>query len=295
MYRHFFSFVFIIMFLVSCNKEQVTVNEQPKSIDSLAACNLQATQLKREQVRSKENSDSIFADSIVDEALAIIRDNLSQPVYRKKFKSRLNEDLCRLDVELKLGNLFTPDGKHAFVRLEGCGNIFLNIFKIKGNTIIPVVKHEEWELTHVTDSIADVNGDGLQDLMVNWYGSSGCCLKNFYDVFLSKPDGSFTEGYNFANPTFSAKERIVRGVGYGHPGEVELYKFRWKGYKLDTVEYIFPYPKNPIRFVKTKSLVSRDTEKDWKILDEVPNEYKNIYGFDWFIGYDPEKVLNYNK
>ena len=136
-------------------------------------------------------------------------------------------------------------------------------------------------MTYVSDTLQDVNGDGLNDLLVNWYGSNGCCLKNFYAVYLYQPqNGTFSNGYEFINPTFSAKEQVVRGVAYGHPGEAGMYKYKWNGLQVDTLEHI--YFEKDEKGKKTGKVI-RKTNKEER-LDQVPAEYKHIYGYDWFLG-----------
>jgi hypothetical protein len=114
-------------------------------------------------------------------------------------------------------------------------------------------------------------------------------LKGFSVVYLLRPDKrSFSQGFQFINPTFSPKEGIIRGVCYGHPGETEMYKYRWNGEAVDTVEYIY-YEKNNKGQHTGKLIVSndrpyRDNHKALRRLTAVPTEYKKIEGYDWFTG-----------
>ena len=131
-------------------------------------------------------------------------------------------------------------------------------------------------------------GDGLNDFVVNWYGSTGCCLKAFSNVYLLRQDKkAFSENFEFINPTFSPKEKIVRGVCYGHPGETEMYKYKWNGEKVDTLEYV-SYERNE-KGKTGKVIISTDRPygekfKTLKVLNSVPTEYKKIEGYDWFTG-----------
>jgi hypothetical protein len=67
-----------------------------------------------------------------------------------------------------------------------------------------------------------------------------------------------------------------------------MYKYKWNGEKIDTLEYIF-YEKNE-RGVKTgKVIISNERPygnrfKVLKRLNSVPKEYKVIKGYDWFTG-----------
>ena len=40
---------------------------------------------------------------------------------------------------------------------------------------------------------------------------------------------TISNNFEFINPTFSPKEKIIRGVCYGHPSETEMYKYKWNG------------------------------------------------------------------
>jgi hypothetical protein len=144
-------------------------------------------------------------------------------------------------------------------------------------------------MTYVNDTIRDINGDGLNDFVVNWYGASGCCLKAFSNIYLLQHDKkAFTENFKFINPTFSPKEKIIRGVCYGHPGETEMYKYKWNGEQIDTLEYV-SYEKNDKGEKTGKILISTDRPdgdkfKTLRVLNSVPKEYRKIEGYDWFTG-----------
>jgi hypothetical protein len=113
--------------------------------------------------------------------------------------------------------------------------------------------------------------------------SSGCCRRDVYNVYLNQPDkGNFTQDYEFINPTFSAKEKIIRGVEYGNPGEVGLYKYKWNGLQVDTIEFIYPDANNKGQFIKTKKGAYRPTGKEGVVLKTVPKEYQKIESYEWF-------------
>ncbi len=141
----------------------------------------------------------------------------------------------------------------------------------------------------MNDTICDINGDGFNDFVVEWYGSNGCCLKAFSNVYLLRPDKkTFSDNLEFINPTFSPTEKVIRGVCYGQPGDTEIYKYKWNREILDTLEYV-SYEKNESgektgKILITKNSPYEDKGKIIKRLKSIPNEYKNIYGYDWFTG-----------
>ncbi len=144
----------------------------------------------------------------------------------------------------------------------------------------------------MSDTIRDINGDGQKDFVVNWYGANGCCLKAFSDVYLILKDQmNFSNRFEFINPTFSPDEKIVRGVCYGHPGETEMYKYKWLGGSLDTLEYVYfekdDAGKRTGRIILATNQPYSRTPPIHRILrrlDSVPDEYKRIEGYDWFMG-----------
>jgi hypothetical protein len=117
---------------------------------------------------------------------------------------------------------------------------------------------------------------------------SGCCRRNVYFVYLFRPQsGTFSRKYFFINPTFSPKEKLIRGVEYGQPGETPLYKYRWNGLRVDTVEYIYRVQQGGVAFMRTRKYRSGlPGQKDGKALKAVPMEYRHIEDYAWFLGND---------
>jgi hypothetical protein len=115
-------------------------------------------------------------------------------------------------------------------------------------------------------------------------------MRNIDNVYLNNPkDDRFIGDYEFMNATFSPEEHIIRGVGYGHPGWVGLYKYKWHGFQIDTIEFIYPEmdeaEKLTGHFVKTKKPSFQPTGKDGVVLKSVPKEYRHIAGLEWFYMY----------
>ena len=91
------------------------------------------------------------------------------------------------------------------------------------------------------------------------------------------------EELDFMNPTFFPKEGIIRGIEYGHSGEVPLYKMKWRGMKVDTIEYIYPILDKKDTFLITTKSEYRPTKG--KLVSPLPKEYRNIESIDWFLNY----------
>ena len=201
----------------------------------------------------------------------------------------VNEETIPTQIELNFGTHFSPGIKHLILKATDPGLISIRIYKISDGKFVKVMNHQEGTITNVNDTIQDINGDELKDFIVNWYGSSGCCLKAFSEVFiLQKDKKTFNPNIQFINPTFSPKEKVVQGVCYGFPGETEMYKFRFQGDQIDTEEYV-SFERNQNRqktgtILITNSRLHMDGVKVIKRMMQVPEEYYNINGYDWFLG-----------
>lgn len=242
---------------------------------------------RRMEIEEQDYADSIRLDNVLQDALKIANQNIEKDKFIKKYE--VSPDSIPVNVEINLDYHFTNTNPHLIIRRNEPSAIYTDIYTKSESKFEKVVSHEQWALTYVSDTIRDINGDGLNDFVVNWYGSSGCCLKAFSNVYLLRQDRkTFSENFEFINPTFSPKEKIIRGVCYGQPSETEMYKYKWKGESVDTLEYI-SYEKNN-KGEKTGKVIISDERpccgsfKVIRRINSVPNEYKEIEGYDWFTG-----------
>jgi hypothetical protein len=240
--------------------------------------------------KEEEKIDSLRLDKVLIDALKIATQNISKNKFQKEYEVTL-DNAYNVEVEINLNNHFTENYQHLIIRRHSPGSVNIDIYSnSKGNIAFKkVLSHEEWSMTYVNDTIQDINGDGLKDFVVNWYGSNGCCLKAFSNIYLLRADKkTFSNTFEFINPTFSPKEKIIRGVCYGHPSDTEMYKYKWNGETIDTLEYI-SYEKNKKGEKTGKIIISNKKPygnpfKILKRLNSIPDEYKKIEGFDWFTG-----------
>ena len=280
----------ILSTLVSCGQPNGKKENSVVTIDTLQTAidkKEQERLVKRKEIEEQAYADSLRLDKVLQDALKIANQNISKDTFIEKYE--VLPDSIPVSIEINIGYHFTKTNPHLIIRRNEPNAVYIDIYSKSANNFEKVVSHEQWTMTYVNDTIRDINGDGLNDFVVNWYGSTGCCLKAFSNVYLLRQDQkSFSENFEFINPTFSPKEKIIRGVCYGHPGETEMYKYKWIGEKVDTLEYV-SYQKND-KGVKTgKVVISTDEPfgnkyKILKILNSVPTEYKKIEGYDWFTG-----------
>lgn len=243
---------------------------------------------RRKKIEEEEKVDSLRLDKVLNEALKVARQNFNNDKFKKQYEVFL-DDSSTVKVQMNSDYYFTNKYSHLIIRRKQPNNVFIDIYSKINGKFQRVISHKQWEMTYINDKIKDINGDGQRDFIVNWYGSTGCCLKGFSNVYLLRSDQqSFSKDLEFINPTFSPQEKMIRGICYGHPGETEMYKYKWNGEKVDTLEYI-SYEKTE-KGQKTGKIISstsrpfKDGSKAVKVLNSIPIEYKKIEGIDWFTG-----------
>jgi hypothetical protein len=236
------------------------------------------------QIEEQEKIDSIRLSNVLNKALMVASRNIELKSFTLEFDSDLDSTF-KVTTKMKMDTLFSDKHKHLIIHRSSTNQINIDVYKVNSNKFEKVITYEESNLTYLVDTIQDVNGDGQKDFLVDWYGNNGCCLKNHYEVYLINTDNeTFTPSYKFINPTFSAKEKVIRGVCYGHPGETELYKYKWNGLIVDTIEYIYPDKRRKGHYLKSDRLPYMSKGVKETKLNDIPVEYKNIYGYDWFLG-----------
>lgn len=242
---------------------------------------------ERTQMEEQEHADSLQLEKILQHALKTAHKHFGKTKFTEEYGKFV--DGLPVRVEINMDYHFSKDEPHLIIRRAEPSSLYIDIYS-KGLRKFEKAKSlVEWSMTYVNDTIRDINGDGLKDFVVNTYGSNGCCLKAFSKVYLLKQDKkAFSEEFEFINPTFSPEEKIIRGVCYGHPGETDMYKYRWNAYQVDTLEYV-SYETNA-EGIKTGKIITstkrpfNNNSKTLKILNAVPAEYKKIEGYDWFTG-----------
>ena len=276
----------IMSFLLACGQTANQDKESNIQIDSIKSIDTEKQLTKEErqkQIEEENRIDSLRLDIALKDAFKISQTEFKSENFTKQYELQPDDSSYTIHIEIEIGRLFKDQHKYFLLRRHVPWATYLNLYKINGDKTENLIEREQGGMTYIRDTIFDANGDGHKDFLVHWYPSSGCCRRNVYNVYLNQPDkGNFTQDYEFINPTFSAKEKIIRGVEYGHPGEVGIYKYKWNGLQVDTIEFIYPDANNNGQFIKTKKSAYRPTEKEGLVLKAVPKEYQKIESYEWF-------------
>lgn len=197
--------------LVSCGQQNDKKNSPVVTTDTLQTSidkNEKERLERRKEIDEQDYADSIRLDKVLQDALKIANQNISKDKFIKKYE--VSPDSFSVSVEINLDYHFTKTDPHLIIRRNEPSAIYIDIYTKGENKFEKVVSHEQWTMTYVNDTIRDINGDGLNDFVVNWYGSTGCCLKAFSNVYLFRQDKkAFSENFEFINPTFSPKESVL--------------------------------------------------------------------------------------
>ena len=257
----------IMTIILGCGQTATQDKKSNTQVDSIKSIDTkkQLTKEKRQkQIEEKNRTDSLRLDMALKDAFKIAQAEFKKNEFTKQYEFQPDDSLYIINIEIVIGRIFNDQIKYFLLRRQVPWATYLNLYKINGNKTEKLIEREQDGMTYIRDTIFDVNGDGYKDFLVHWYPNSGCCRRDIYNVYLNQPEkGNFTQDYEFINPTFSAKEKIIRGVEYGHPGEVGLYKYKWNGLQVDTVEFIYPDVNNKGQFIKTKKLhIDRQKRKE---------------------------------
>ena len=276
----------ILTIILGCGQ---TANQEKNSIvknDTIpktSANNELTKEEKQKQIAEENLIDSLRLDIALKDAFKIAQTEFKTDKFTKQYELQPDDSSYTIHIEIEIGRLFKDQYKYFLLRRHVPWATYLDLYKINGDKAEKLIEREQGGMTYIRDTIFDTNGDGHKDFLVHWYPSSGCCRRDVYNVYLNQPNkGNFTQDYEFINPTFSAKEKIIRGVEYGHPGEVGLYKYKWNGLQVDTIEFIYPDANNKGQFIKTTKGAYRPTEKEGVVLKTVPKEYQKIESYEWF-------------
>lgn len=244
------------------------------------------------EVDSIKSADTIDYASIENnlinntlrEALQLAKGNIGSTWSKKGLRAAGDSIDREVHWQAEMGNFFASDKQHLIIHqhLTSQKEEYINVYEIQGDSFVSVIYHLQDNMSYVSDTITDVNGDGVDDLVINWWLNANCCPSNMSTAYLYQPTKSdFTVGYEFINPTFIADEKSIFGMTYGHEGETDLYHYEWTpSLGIDTIDYLSI---NQADTINNTYLLKKDAQEF--ILDSIPFKYQavdtiNYYWFD---------------
>ena len=290
--------ILLLLFLFGCKdrvKQMPTIPSHDTSIHEVTkhdtlprtkAISEDERKQRRKEIEEQERNDSIQLSKVLNKALVYAAKNKGKSSFQYKFEMLTDDSAINVETNLSYGHLFSNDTKHLLVKRTVPWGVIFTMFLLEETDFKKVFEIEPLANTYIDDTLRDINGDKYKDFLVHSYSTSGCCRRNVYNVFLYFPKtGSFTQDYRFMNPTFSPNEKLIRGVEYGYPGEVGLYKYKWNGLHVDTIEFIYPYHNKKGQFIKTTKQEYLPAINEGIVLKSLPKEYQKIESLEWFLDY----------
>ncbi len=267
--------LFVLTCFSACKDDTKTDNSTKKKIIQAA----EVERLRKEEENQKKNAeeDSIVS-SRVDEALKdafkIAKPKFKNYQFTHAYDFMPGDSSFVIQIDITIGKLFDDNKKYFLLRRHTPWAVFLNLYELKNYQARELTNPKYSAFGYIRDTIFDVNGDGNKDFLVNWEPLSGCCRRDSYDLFLNDAnDSKFSKHYDFTNPVFFPKEKIIRGRTYGR--DAPYYKFKWRDLELDTIEYIHvPQTEKSTQYIRSRS--EDGTEKGEK-LKALPREYERLF------------------
>jgi hypothetical protein len=238
---------------------------------------------------------SIDESDVLDSAIAIGFKNIDRKNFSHEFEITVDSGR-RIKATLSVGEFF---GNRKYIIIKRATPVWngiipsepvhaINIVLLKPRHEIKSLAAQAEDLKNfVNDTIQDINGDGKKDFIANYRSTLWHVNSRYVMVDLLMNDSTFvSRSYVFTNPSFSIKENVIRGVLHGDAGGTEIYKYRWNGIEIDTIEYIYHDYRVKGQFIKSRYLPhdKRNNEKEKINLKSLPEEYLNLPELKWFMG-----------
>ncbi|UTW66690.1 hypothetical protein KFE94_00835 [bacterium SCSIO 12643] len=207
------------------------------------------------------------------------QDSVNSTLSILKLIENESQDVDNDALTLMSGKVFSKSINHKYIRLSNFTGTYIHVYSEKDHYKSPILVVRIGNMSFVSDSIFDINGDQTIDLVIHWYPSSGCCLADIHDCYLydSKTD-TFSEKIEIPNPTFYPKKLKAFSMTYGPPGYTMYYEFMWCGSRLDTLR-LFDWNDRT-----HGSLIITDYKTEQKsIMESMPQYLKILNGFEWFV------------
>lgn len=285
-------FIIAIFSVFSCQENNSSTEKlSPKMEQTILE--ITSKEIEDERIRREENEkDSLLFQQLITEAIDttknLIKQNNNKP-FLKEYESELEYRNEKVRVKVEGGYFFSKENLYVIIRERIDLGTLVNLYYVPSNfeendELVQVVSSSPFNFIYQSDTVKDINGDNKKDFVIYGITASSAYTREIYDVYLFQTETKFTEQYHFLNPTFYPKEKVIRGIEYGY--DAPLYKYKWNGLKVDTLEYIHKNLEDSTKatYWKTKNWTGDYNLRNIKKtkLNSIPKEYHSIDNFDVF-------------
>ncbi len=193
-----------------------------------------------EQERSAK-ADSLLFSNTLDSVLLLAKANWNT-AWSGQGRDTSNGAYNTVWWEARQGNLFSDTDKHLIIRRSGgvWDDTHLDIYKVHKDSFTHLLHHLQDEMSYVSDTIMDINGDRLLDFVVNWTSGSGQSTNKNETIYLQKGARHFSYDFSFVNAVYAPDQKAVYGLKQNALGNPKLYYYQWTDdFRIDTIEYLY--------------------------------------------------------
>jgi hypothetical protein len=293
--RNYF-FIFIILLFANCNNsatQETILKSDTLKINADTSIQKRGTIEDWEEKGNKlRDTNYKYLDKLLTKVLKIAESHKTDKLYLGIIDTSFYH-FKNMNATFQVGNIFSSDKKHLLVRrfineYEGYEtSLFSEIYILKGNHFEKLVS-DTADIGYSQDTLKDINLDGYKDYVISQYSGAGCCPRDDRIAYLYDNKNGAFEPVAFFNPDFDNKNKIIYEMDYGHPGEVSIEKYIWRGLTKIKIESIRPtHFQNRIDSIEKPYTFTKTIYPSEKIviIKEVPLEYKKTKNFEYFISY----------
>jgi len=283
-------FIFIVILCVlGCNYDKKS-NQDNKILTKIDTLPGQPHFKTLEQIESERESISDSCYSFLDKMLDTVIKAANQRSQENSFSGEVDTSLFHfkeMSATYEFGNIFSKDKKHLLVKRfinefdSYSASLYSDIYLFENNLFKKVAADTVTETSE--ESLEDLNCDGFMDYVVNSYSGAGCCPRSADNGYLYNPKNGHFIFMDFFNRETNCPDKIFYEASYGYRIDIEVYKYKWVGFKKVLLESFGPTfiswsaKEDPKTYTKTIY-----PSKKRIILKNAPEEYKQLAIFDYF-------------
>ncbi|RYD93358.1 MAG: hypothetical protein EOP50_11260 [Sphingobacteriales bacterium] len=131
-----------------------------------------------------DTADSLRLLPVLDSALAWTLQQRAAR-FRHEYETMTNDSLWNVHVSLAQGPILVSNRTHLEVKVNTPGAVEIRFYERSKGHFRLLLKADTDE--PVSDTLRDVNGDGITDFLLSDYSSAGCCPRERWHVWCYLP------------------------------------------------------------------------------------------------------------